>query len=182
MSLSSQMGRLVWGGDCERFHTHKTIRTETVHHHTAIVAHFATLLTPREWDIGSKYRIMCAVLTHDLGEGSNNGGGVCAAGDSPSPAKRAVPGLKEACDKYETFLLADDGVETLALTTWEYAVLKLADNMAGLVFCIQERWLGNKLAEYAYSVYCNYLYTSVMTPEQDAVFAELQSWWAQANS
>lgn len=180
MSLKMLLGRLVWGGDAERFHTHKTIRTETVHHHTALVAHLVTLLTPKEWSVGVKYLLLRAALEHDLAEGSNNGGGVCAAGDIPSPTKRAVPEMKQAADAYEAKLLRDDGIIPIELTAPEYAVLKLADNMAGLIFCIQERWLGNKLSRYAYNVYTGYLDVAEMDGAQRAIYNELQDWWADA--
>lgn len=182
VELDKTLGRLVFGGDAERYHTYRTIRAESVHHHSAIVGHLAMLLAPTSWNIAARHSLLLASLRHDLGEGSNDGYGTAAAGDLPSPTKRGIPGLKEAFDKHEDALLAADGVIMPMLSKDEQRVLKLADYMSGMIFCVQEKMLGSCASNSVFDVYVSYIMDLEMDQNQRDIFTCLWNWWQNAHT
>lgn len=120
------------GGAVSRFHTHDTIKPQTVAQHSFGVACLVWLLSN---ETATAHELMAA-LTHDLGER--------ITGDIPSPAKRALNIRAKVGEVEEEVLrrsMMDFG-ETL--TVEQQLRLKLADALDGLAFCTQERMRGNR--------------------------------------
>lgn len=138
------------GGYTRRYHGLRNIMEDTVGHHSYNVAqilrHIAGDLPANRVGL----LVMCA-LDHDVAE--------CIVGDMPAPTKRAIPGLREAFAIYEAEIMAKHGVEELEaqLTPDEAKLLKAADSMDGMRFCIQERTMGNRLAVRTYQAFESYV-------------------------
>lgn len=136
----------MWrGGNVKRYHTERTLMEDTVGHHSYNVACIIMHLRP-----GASAALLRAALKHDMAEWK--------MGDMPAPAKRAMPDFIELDSggppyKARTFrevfaireaeLLELSGIATENLSDEEAWVLKLADSMDGMRFCIQERRMGN---------------------------------------
>jgi 5'-deoxynucleotidase YfbR-like HD superfamily hydrolase len=95
--------------------------------------------------------LIMSAMAHDMGE--------YATGDIPSPVKKGlgsdVVGLLNA--------LEDRAMEEVhyncqyKLTDWEYLLLKTADNLDGLLKCIEEKRMGNYTIEEVGENYASYL-------------------------
>lgn len=165
----------MWnGGNTRRFHTMPTLTIDTVGHHSFNL--LCILLFLRE-DLPA--HVLRAALKHDIAEH--------VVGDMPAPTKRALPNymgvrtptghisersFREAFGEHEAKVAEAHGVnlEEDALSDAEKWLLKLADALDGMRFCIQERRMGNwhpKLVE-AFSNFRSYvatlIYGSVVTP------------------
>jgi 5'-deoxynucleotidase YfbR-like HD superfamily hydrolase len=133
------------GGASKRYHTVQTHNTQDIASHSFGVAWWCELITDKR---ASKQLIMAA-LTHDLAEH--------IVGDVPSPAKRAM-GCRDAFNAYEDTILTDNKVvHYMNLPELEKAVLKAADCFDGLMFCLNERRMGNKHVEIVYGRYYSYI-------------------------
>jgi 5'-deoxynucleotidase YfbR-like HD superfamily hydrolase len=132
-------------GLVKRFHTVDTIKSQNVAAHSFGVAWLCDLLTDGK---ASKYLIMAA-LSHDLAES--------VIGDIPSPAKRKL-GLGKVFHDAEISELRALGLEhyTENLTNQEKFVLKLADNLEGMYFCLREKKLGNRSIEIVFDRFRQY--------------------------
>lgn len=177
---SRQLGRVVWGGDVERYHTMRTIRTETVHHHTAVVAHIVDLILPPLYPGERKYLMLQVALRHDIGEGSEIPCGR-AVGDIPAPTKRVTPEVKVLFDKYEDDVCAEVCLGMPDLTEDETRMLKFADNLSGLIYCVQERTLGHSAIVNVYNTYRDYIAATEMTPKEQALFDIVRFWWSETH-
>lgn len=115
-----------------RYHQYFTQEVDTVGKHSAGVAVFVHLINPN----ASKELIM-ACLTHDMGE--------VILGDIPAPTKRALSSsAKMEIDRVEESALSSMGFHFVsALTEEEAKLMKVADCLDGLSFCIEERRRGN---------------------------------------
>ena len=123
---------LINGGAVKRFHTTPTLQTNTVAHHSHGVAMLLWLLTNGT----ASADLLMAGLTHDLGEQ--------VIGDIPAPAKREVgPAGMEGLNLMERAALAGRGM-AFPLSPEDGRLLKIADCMDGMLFCISERRLGNE--------------------------------------
>lgn len=133
------------GGASKRYHTVQTHNTQDIAAHSFGVAWWCEMLTDGE---ASKQLIMAA-LTHDLAEH--------IVGDVPSPAKRAM-GCRDAFNAYEDSILTENKViHYMKLTDVEKTILKAADCFDGLMFCLNERRMGNKHVEIVYGRYYSYI-------------------------
>jgi 5'-deoxynucleotidase YfbR-like HD superfamily hydrolase len=127
----------MWrGGYTERYHTWPTLLKDTVGHHSYNVACIIMHLRP-----DCSVALLKAALLHDVAEHRT--------GDMPAPIKRALPDypdgtFRSAYAQMEELHMAEAGIEYPLLTAEEAWVLKLADSMDGMRFCIQERRMGNQ--------------------------------------
>lgn len=135
----AQLKRVLYGGDTVRFHTMHMNRRPDVAGHSFRVAWLCYILT----DGQALQRLIMAALAHDLAEGDVLGGPV-GMGDMPSPTKRML-GIRERFAECEEELMYQSGLPGMEhwLSEEERCVLKLADNMAGMLECLQERRSGN---------------------------------------
>jgi 5'-deoxynucleotidase YfbR-like HD superfamily hydrolase len=129
------------GGRVQRYHTHTTLRVDTVGQHSHNVAMLCIMFC----DGKPGEALLMAALTHDLAEH--------ILGDIPSPAKRAMD--RDKLNAMETQLLRDVGFDT-ELSPFNDWVLKLADIVDGLLFCAEESEMGNNTLEDVHETYFNY--------------------------
>lgn len=147
MSLQQTLQMIVCGGRVTRFHTHPTIKEETVAEHSYLVAWICALVWTRSHDNAlPSAGLLLAALAHDAPE--------YILGDMPSPTKRRM-NLRGAYRKEEARLFAEAGMPDFEhmLTDEEQEILKFADNLAGYYKCRYEQLMGNRLLD---SVAANY--------------------------
>lgn len=128
MDLKDQLEFIVRGSEVKRFHAVRTIAEETVGHHSFMVAMLCRLIDP-----GCSTHLLLSALTHDLPE--------FIFGDIPANTKRILGSYQEL-ENLEITALTNVGLN-YSLTAEEEHVLKLADVLAGLIFCVREIQLGN---------------------------------------
>lgn len=137
----------MWnGGETRRYHGFRMLMEDTVGHHSFNVACIIMKVRP-----DASAALLRAALKHDIAEH--------IVGDMPAPSKRAAPdyhlGGSESSERmtfrewfgsYEERTAADHGVslEGDGLTPEETWVLKFADSLDGMRFCINEMLLGNR--------------------------------------
>ncbi len=138
------------GGLSKRYHTVHTLKEQDIAAHSFGVAWLCELITE---GMASKNLIMAA-LAHDLAEH--------IVGDIPSPAKRAL-GISEMYGKFEADYLSSAGVGHYIeqLTAPEANILKFADMLDGMMFCVRERRLGNKNIDIVYARFNSYIWELV---------------------
>ncbi len=154
---------MLKGSEVERYHTLKTLQTETVGHHSFLVAMFCWLLTP------SNPTLVLAALMHDLAEHET--------GDMPAPAKRKL-NMSDQMAALEDDILGRAGFGVRLLYE-EQRTLKLADCFAGMLFCTRERALGNKGVEEVWSRYLSYVteeHSDQVEQESRILYAMKQLW------
>lgn len=130
-TLSPDLKLLYSGVNTKRYHVVPTIHTETIGHHSHMVASLLVLLYP-----DCKRNVIIAALFHDLAE--------CMTGDIPSPSKRFMG--KEFIDKLDALeekVFIDNEVVFPELSKEEKHQLKVCDILAGMVRCHYETALGN---------------------------------------
>lgn len=118
-------------GRVNRYHGQYLSRPENVAEHTFGVLSILAIMTNGQ--IG--HDLMLNALFHD--------GGEYISGDIPSPVKGAIPGLRAAANAMEKVGTDATIGQLPELTEWEYKLLKVADNLDGLMKCTEERDLGN---------------------------------------
>jgi 5'-deoxynucleotidase len=148
VKLSRRAGRVV------RYHTQYLTRPETVAEHVFGVLNILVIMTEGQLSA----TLLKAALAHDSGE--------YISGDVPSPVKRRVPGMREAVNLIENGAAGAIYYDAAGgpPTEWEHTLLKVADNLDGLLKCAEERAMGNYTISESYgdgtSVggnYCAYL-------------------------
>jgi len=123
---------MIRGSSVKRFHAHSTIQENTVAHHSHGVAMLLWVMT---LGMASAELIMAGIM-HDMGEQR--------IGDIPAPTKRLLGDeAKNTLNQIEAEFLLKNGFRFI-LNEDEERLLKLADCMDGMVFCISERRLGNQ--------------------------------------
>ena len=153
--MQNKLAFITEGGEVERYHTVRTLQTETVGHHSFGVAMFCHLLLPE-----SSKDLILAALTHDLAEHR--------LGDIPSPAKKEY-GIGEQVNELEEKLLRSVGLN-FELLPEEKRALKLADIFQGMSFCLRELQLGNRKHEVIYRRYASYAESFVLCGEEKNLF------------
>jgi len=140
------------GGYSTRYHTAEVHFRQTIADHSFGVAWLCELLTE---GTASKDLIMAA-LAHDLAEHM--------VGDIPSPAKRAL-GVGAQFDEYELAHLKANGLSNYAasLMPAELDVLKYADMIEGMHFCLRERRLGNVNVDVIFGRFLSYVHQLVLS-------------------
>lgn len=166
--MKDQVKFLIAGSEVERYHTVRTLTTETVGHHSHGVAALTILLSQ-----GKQMNpfILIAALYHDLAEHQT--------GDIPSPAKREY-GIGDQVSELEDRLLASVGLAMPELTKAEQRVLKLADIAQGAIFCVREMQLGNKNMKTVYDRYRSYAEAFVLVGKERELFDMIHEMWEEA--
>lgn len=132
------------GGTSKRYHTVDTLRIQDIAAHSFGVAWLCELLTEE----GASKNLIMAALAHDLAEHQ--------CGDIPSPVKRRM-GVGHLFHAEETKLLHDNQIAyEILLTPEEKLILKQADMIEGMLFCLRERQLGNTKIEEVYGRFSKY--------------------------
>lgn len=135
-------------GRVTRYHTQTLLRQEDVATHTFGLMNLLAIMT------GGQIRceVMLTAMAHDMGE--------YASGDIPSPVKRALG--QEASDEIKG--IEDSAMQDIhfngglwKISDWEYLLLKTADNLDGLLKCIEEKRMGNYTIEECGENYAAYL-------------------------
>ena len=120
------------GGAVQRFHTVQTIGGENVAEHSFGVAMMCVALSKDGLPSGGLLR---AALFHDLAEQ--------ATGDIPAPTKWKHPFLKTCIDGIE-YGFDQEHKLSVVLTDQDQNTLKWADMLHLLLFCRNQRMLGNR--------------------------------------
>lgn len=118
--------------DTLRYHTQRTIRSQTVGAHT-----FNMLMLLNMIDPTARKEVFLAAMHHDLPEHFT--------GDVPAPIKRASVALKVLMDELETDLAPL--YQDFGLTPEEHALVKWVDLMELAMFAMEELKMGNRYAE-----------------------------------
>lgn len=158
---------LLNGGATRRFHTITTIKDVTVAAHQYTVAWLCYVLTKEP-----ALNLIMAALVHDTAEQ--------VVGDVPSPTKKML-GSDVMFLRTEVKLLQDNCAEFL-LTREEEHVLSIADKLAGMLECVQERALGNRNVELSFGRWAAYINNMTLTVNELAVYAVVQRLWKEATN
>ena len=143
MQLKERLLFAYNGGKTKRFHTSDTFTEQTVSDHSFGVAILVTMIHPR-----AHRELIMAALCHDLAEHQ--------VGDVSAVVKRQSTELKTTLDFMEDKLLRDHSFNYDDLITKEERfILKLADNMDGMMYCVRERRFGGR-CHYIFDNYLNY--------------------------
>lgn len=137
-------------GAVRRYHTKRVHRGQTIAEHT-----FGMLMLIKQVQPLCTKNLMNAALHHDLPE--------LFTGDMPGPIKRAHPDLGPLLDSIEEGL--DPLYQDFHLTVPEAMLLKWADRMELVLWCLEEVRMGNT---YCRSVVARGLgwILAVMVPEE----------------
>lgn len=134
------------GGNSTRFHTVDVHTRQDIGNHSFGVAWLCELIT----DGAASKNLVMAALAHDLAEH--------IVGDIPSPAKRAL-NIGAMYDTIEGAHLDEAGIGSysLHLTPEERSILKFADMLEGMTFCVRERKVGNQNVEIIFNRFRSYI-------------------------
>ena len=157
------------GGATKRYHTHDTLRQQSVAEHSFGVAMFCYLLA----DHSPSANLLIAALSHDLAEHR--------VGDVSSPVKREHPELRSLIYRIEKGVLAKFGFEPADLTPAEERTLKIADNLEGIHNCIRERTLGNIGVAIVFMRYCSYIEAMMPRGKELECYNVLLTKWREIN-
>ena len=120
------------GASVRRYHTLPTVGYEDVGRHSWGVAVLVCILEP-----GCSAMLLKAALHHDMGE--------YCTGDIPATTKWASQGLATLAELEEDAYLHHHGFTTADdLGGYERVVLKWADMLDLLFFCVEQKALGNE--------------------------------------
>lgn len=152
----------MWnGGETRRYHGFRMLMEDTVGHHSFNVCAIILKVRP-----DASAALLRAALKHDMAEH--------IVGDMPAPTKRAMPEyhshedaadpitFREVFAEYEAAEAEAHGVQLDEdLTPAEAWVLKFADSLDGMRFCINEMLLGNRLPRLitCYETFAGYVAT-----------------------
>ena len=126
------MLRIRHGAGVRRYHTWPTIGEQTVAAHSWGVAMILLKLDP---DISGQ--AVAAALAHDIAEGTT--------GDVPAPAKWLNPGLAYQLDVSEAQANNQMNINYAEeLNKYEFTLVKAADMLELMFFCLEQRLLGNQ--------------------------------------
>lgn len=142
MNLRQQMNFILHAGNVQRFHTLPTLKGQTVGHHSFGVAWMCYLLT----NGAPTADLLMAALSHDAAEQT--------VGDIPSPSKKILD-TENKLSAMEADILSDFGLNVV-LTPREEAILKMADILDGMLFCMSERHMGNRFISSCMGRYAGY--------------------------
>ncbi len=158
--MREQIQFIMLGADVRRYHTVRTLVTETVGHHSHGVAALCLLLVRQP-----SANLLRAALLHDLAEHQT--------GDIPSPAKRQY-GIGDQVSALENQLLDAVGLTMPLLTDAEERTLKLADIAQGALFCAQETHLGNEAMWAVYRRYMGYAESMILVGQERELFEAIK--------
>lgn len=162
--ITKQIEFIRKGGLVKRYHTKNTIAPNTVAHHSFGVAHFCYLLS----EGNASVNLIMAALCHDMAEQ--------VTGDISSPTKRRFPELAAMVQKMEYDVLGEHDMDfEMTLGPEETTILKMADCMDGMTFCINEFELGNHSIIEVYNRYVQYFNDIPANEHQRLVFNALRA-------
>jgi 5'-deoxynucleotidase YfbR-like HD superfamily hydrolase len=141
-TVEKQLGFIIEGADVQRFHTVRTVHPETVGEHSFFVAWLCYLINP-----AVRVEAVMNALSHDLAEH--------LVGDIPAPAKRELKVGAEV-DALENKFLNDVGLR-FTVTVEERVLIKTADCISGMLTCLRERRMGNRINAIIFDRYADYL-------------------------
>lgn len=135
-------------GRVTRYHAQTLLRSESVAEHTFGLVNLLMIMS------GGQIRaeLLLAAMAHDMGE--------YVTGDIPSPVKRAMdPDTRDVIRAMEDVAMVTihDNGGLWKISDWEYLLLKTADNLDGLLKCIEEKRMGNYTIEECGENYATYL-------------------------
>ena len=119
--------------DVLRYHTLRTLRQQSIGAHS-----FGVMQLVLAADPGCRKEVLVAAMRHDYSE--------LFTGDVPAPAKRASAALQGALDDLERaqpHLAPHPG----PFTSKELRLLKWADTMELVLWCLEEHEMGNTLVD-----------------------------------
>lgn len=121
-------------GNVTRYHAKRTIRRQNIAEHT-----FGILMLVKQVKPDLSLNLVNAILHHDLPE--------LFTGDVPAPIKRAHPDLGPLLDHIEEGLAPLYNPVMDKLTPNEITLLKWADRMELVLWCLEEVRMGNSYCE-----------------------------------
>lgn len=160
--LTQQLNFIRLGGLVNRYHTKNTIQPNTVGHHSFGVAWMIYLLTKGAADTS----LVFAALAHDLAEQ--------VTGDISSPTKRKFPELAAMVQLMEDETLEAHGL-FFQLSSEEQRILKIADCLDGMLYCISEFEIGNRSIMDVYYRYCSYINSMDTNEHERLVFNSVRA-------
>lgn len=144
MSLAQQIETARRGMLVRRYHQRFTAEPDTVGKHSCGVALFCLMIDPQ-----CSAAVLAAAVTHDLAE--------YIVGDLPAPTKRTLSEeAKAEIDQLEVKVLSDAGF-SIQVSKHEKLLLKVADYLDGIYFCLEERARGNTGLNEVGDTYLGYL-------------------------
>jgi 5'-deoxynucleotidase YfbR-like HD superfamily hydrolase len=158
----AQIDFIRLGGLVTRYHTKNTIQPNTVGHHSFGVAWMIYLLTQGSAETNLVY----AALAHDLAEQ--------VTGDISSPTKRKFPELATMVQLLEDETLESHGL-FFQLSKDEARILKIADCLDGMLYCISEFEIGNKSIMEVYKRYEQYINAMTLNEHERSVFNSVRA-------
>lgn len=169
--LRKKLELVLNGGSVRRYHTVPTVHPETVAAHSYLVAWCCAMLC--EGVFVCTAQLLLAALQHDIAEH--------VTGDLPAPTKRKL-GISAQFASYEETVLKDHEHldHATSLTVNERRILKLADGCGGLLYCIQERRIGNRNVETAFNNFRSYVEASIETPHDQSFINLIDKMWEEA--
>ncbi len=123
-------------GRVKRYHTTDTVRVQNVADHSWNVAQILLHVDPN-----CNRELLIAALHHDIPE--------YFTGDVPAPAKWASPSLTTDLAMLENEVEVELDICTF-LRANEKALLKFADSLECLMWCVEEMQMGNMRIKYIY--------------------------------
>jgi len=163
--LADRAGRVT------RFHTCDLIKPQTDGTHTYNVLNILCIL----FDGDISVELMQKALLHDQGERR--------MGDMPGNVKREMPDSSWFAIKEFGAIKEIHPYAATEIEPWEYDVLKLADNLDGLITCTRELIMGNLEIAEAGRNYANYVEDDLVVCEgvlseaaQQAVKIFIRDW------
>lgn len=146
MNTEERLEFMYRGAKTRRYHTEDVLHPQNVAEHSWGVAMLVVMIDP-----AASKEVLLAALSHDVAEH--------IVGDVPAPSKRANPALKATLDTLEGSLLAGAGLGFAdGLTDYEKSVVKAADIIDGMMFCVNERRRGNKDITNVYRNFSSYIH------------------------
>lgn len=129
-NIIEQLKIIFNGGQVKRYHTRPTIHGQNNAEHQYIVTSIVCLLNPNV-----SAQVIRNALWHDIYE--------YETGDMPWAIKRRHPHIKQAIMEIEEKSIKKYGL-SVRQTPLEHAILKLAEYFECMLFCIEQRRMGNK--------------------------------------
>ena len=166
--LLEALGFIRQGGQVRRFHNVQTTRMESVAEHSFHVAWLCYILAERK----PSKDLVLAALAHDLPEGT--------LGDLPAPTKRLIGAPLQ---KLEEQMLDKFGLN-FKLNESDRNIMKQADILDGMLYCLKERTLGNCTGDLysVYTTYRSYLSGIDKVPMAWVLMKHIHTLWEELNN
>ena len=168
--MIDQLEFIYRGGKTKRFHTADTLTEQNVAEHSFGVAWICAVI----YGEAVRKELLLAALAHDLAEHR--------VGDVSSVVKTQHPDLRQKLELMETnHLVAHELDFAPDLSDEEKKVLKMADMMEGMLFCIRERWLGSRASVGIYGRYRAYTLKLEPSGKAKMLIDQIHNVWETVN-